>query len=611
MRESAILTTAALSLAGLPWLLRPGAPDWFDLAGLALGLALLAPLLASPARALAAADAGLDAGGTRLGLPLFLAGCGLGLILFVQQVGMAVAWPGASEWISSGDRLQHQLGWEYYRRSAWAWPPGLTTEYPHPVGTSVVYTDSLPLLAMPLKAVSPWLPTEWQYLGLALLLAWVLQAGTGAALAHRAGLAPAASLAAAGLFALQPVLAGRIMHASLTWHWLLLAGLLLLLRDASPARHPPLRGWLLLCAAASLVHPYLAVMVLALLAVFALSMPADATTLRRRGRVLLAGGGLALLGWYVSGAFALRSVGALAGVELGEYASNLLAPFDSGGTSRWLDPLPLASHGQYEGRAYPGAGGWLLLLAAALMAWRHRQVRARLQTRTWFWLGLLALAAAAFAVGPRPALGSWILFDLSSWTPRVLEIFHAAGRFAWIPLYVALAAALVAIAARPRTASWLLALAFLLQAAELLPSERIGERLQREGREMAVPDPLWVDRLADRRQLVLLPARLCGGPPIDDLQAARLALRHSMTINSAYLARYDGRALRADCEGRRQALLEGQWDEGSVYVLGEPLWSDLRQRLPSHVDCLEQDGHAVCITAGSSAAGPEAQRPAP
>jgi hypothetical protein len=51
------------------------------------------------------------------------------------------------------------------------------------------------------------------------------------------------------------------------------------------------------------------------------------------------------------------------GVPFGRFSMNLLAPFDSAGYSHLLPALPRAE-GQHEGFAWPGLGGWLILLAA-------------------------------------------------------------------------------------------------------------------------------------------------------------------------------------------------------------------------------------------------------
>src|SRR5690606_13376867 len=171
---------------------------------------------------------------------------------------------------------------------------------------------------------------------------------------------------------------------------------------------------------------------------------------RRQGagtwRPLTGAAAIVLAGWYLGGAFVLTSAGDLAGVEMGTYAANLLWPLDGAGASRWVPALPLAGEGQWEGRAWPGLGGWLLV-GCALAQWVGRARRQALQAdasatgpavlpsrAARYLLGLMALAAV-FALSPRLTLGSRVLVDASHWTPRLLEAFHASGRFNWLVVY--------------------------------------------------------------------------------------------------------------------------------------------------------------------------------
>ena len=95
-----------------------------------------------------------------------LLGTAMGAILFLYLYGTAVLVPTYDAWLLNGEDLnQHYLGWEFYRNSPWTFPvgliQGLTVE---PV--SVIYTDSIPLLALIFKVLSPVLPETFQYFGL-------------------------------------------------------------------------------------------------------------------------------------------------------------------------------------------------------------------------------------------------------------------------------------------------------------------------------------------------------------------------------------------------------------------------------------------------------------
>ena len=65
-------------------------------------------------------------------------------------------------WLEGGDPLQHYLGWAFYRNSPWTWPVGLNPLYGMEFSNSIVFTDSIPLLAIPFKAISQFLPYPFQ-----------------------------------------------------------------------------------------------------------------------------------------------------------------------------------------------------------------------------------------------------------------------------------------------------------------------------------------------------------------------------------------------------------------------------------------------------------------
>lgn len=536
-------------------------------------------------------------------LAAVLAGAAVGLIVFVRVFGTAVLQPGYTEWLD-GDLAQHWLGWEFFRRDAWRWPPGANALLAHPVGTSLVYTDSMPLFGLLLKPLQPWLPAQAQYVGLVVLSGYAGQGASAAWLARRAGLGSAAAVLAALLFVQLPALLLRGGHDTLTWQWLILAGLALYLRanrgEAPDARVPsrswPWPAWYLLLGIAALVHPYLAVMLLSLLVLAAWQAAATGNQPARRSVALVAGAvGLLLACWYLAGAFVLVSVGDLAGVEWGTYSANLLWPLDGAGVSRWLPALPLADPGQWEGRAWPGLGAWLLVLAAAALALRDRGRRLLLAGATRRLLVLVVIAQLV-AYGGLLTLAGQELLDLSTLVPRPLESFHATGRFVWLVLYGILALCLLRLSTHPRLAVALLLAAVALQTLELRPwtaAHRLGVATASGTGLAPLRTPALEALAADRRHLVAVPARHCGEPPADWQTLARLALAHGLSSNSAYLARFDGDAIRTHCASVAAELRAGQWRADTLYVFRPDTVPESR---PGFVECVQADSIVACAS---------------
>lgn len=97
----------------------------------------------------------------------------LGGIAFVLIYGVKILNPLYTDWLlTGGDLSQHYLGWEFFRRSDWYFPLGLTDQLAYPLKTSVIYTDSIPIFAVFFKLFRSILPRQFSvfwYLGIVML----------------------------------------------------------------------------------------------------------------------------------------------------------------------------------------------------------------------------------------------------------------------------------------------------------------------------------------------------------------------------------------------------------------------------------------------------------
>ncbi|MFM7691295.1 MAG: DUF6311 domain-containing protein, partial [Alphaproteobacteria bacterium] len=73
--------------------------------------------------------------------------------------GLHILPPWNTGWMLSGmigpDPVQYWLGWSFFRRAPWSWPPGLNPLWGLEVSSSIYYADAIPLLAFFFKAISP------------------------------------------------------------------------------------------------------------------------------------------------------------------------------------------------------------------------------------------------------------------------------------------------------------------------------------------------------------------------------------------------------------------------------------------------------------------------
>jgi hypothetical protein len=476
-------------------------------------------------------------------LALALGGIALALSIFPLDFLLPLS---GSAHPPQGDAAQHMVVQRYFIRDAWRWPLLVAANLNAPDGLNIAFADGIPLLALLLKAIAPVLPPGFQGIGLwygiafaaqPLAAAWALR-GTG----ERRWLpAFAVALLACGM----PAWLARYGHAALTGHFLILVGLGFYLRLVRRPRDLALWAAAVLAQVLTLlVHPYLAVMTLALLA----AVPAT-LLLRRDGAWVLATAGVAAGTAAVAGTMAvLGYLGAKGEAGYGQYALNLLSPLWP--AQSWLlgglagGFVDATGFGGWEGYNWLGLG--LLAGLAVLAAARPRLLGEVLRRHAGLALALLALTL--IAVTHRVGLGGTMLLDLGA-VPGFLEQFRASGRFFW-PVGLALAVGVVALLARGFAGRAGVALALglgLLQFADAAALRDELRRLVRQEAPWAVDAAALRPLLAESRQLTLLPSWFCSPAATraerDEeqhrlLHLLALASERAVPVNTMYVARW-------------------------------------------------------------------------
>ena len=171
-------------------------------------------------------------------------------------------------WRMVGDAAQHAVAQRYFWASPWGWPPLDVTFLG---GLNLAFADGIPALALPLKLVAGWLPEGFHGIGLWYVLCWSVLPGCAVWAMRGADETRFWPLLCIGLAAVSmPAFIMRFGHAALCGHFLLWLALGVYLRAVAGQRVWP--AAVALQVGALLVHPYLAVMVLAVLAAAPLSL---------------------------------------------------------------------------------------------------------------------------------------------------------------------------------------------------------------------------------------------------------------------------------------------------------------------------------------------------
>ena len=509
----------------------------------------------------------------------------LAVALFLALGGFSVLVTSNTDWIMHGflDPQANLFGWEYFRHTPWLqFPLGANPDYGMELGSSIVFSDSIPLFALPFKLLAPLLPETFQYFGLWVLTCMVLHAVFGYLLLSRFITSQwQLALGTALLLLLPPYLMRFTIHLALGGQWLLLAGLYLYFSPRYRATF-----WLLMLTLATLVHAYLLVMLAAIWGADLLQRlwARQLTVVQCLVRGLVGSAVIIGLMW-ILGYFMLGSAPTVSD-PYGRM--NLLSMVDpAGGWSTFFPDLRLTDALlDSDGFAYLGAG-IIGLLAVACIVYFFTARRETLSMHTVWPITAIAWFLLLIALTNTIKLGNFTLieFELPSWAVHVYQTFRSPGRFFWPVIYLVSAMAIIIACTRlpTRAATCLLVVALGLQIHDLSdPLQSIRDYFQPEARWTSpLSSPLW-DELGEHYEKVIYIRP--GNMPPYFIPMTEFAQRHGLPINSGYLARIDVAAEARARVALTEQVKTGNYDASALYVFNdEELW-DMAIRAPATDD---------------------------
>jgi len=514
----------------------------------------------------------------------------LGLMAFIFVAGIQFLDPTNVAWLVGGDPLQHYLGWAFYRNGPWTWPIGLNPLYGMDFSNSIVFTDSIPLLAIPFKVFNFLLPYPFQYLGIWVLLCFVLQAYFAFRLI---GLFSnnllLQSLGSIFFLFAPPMLFRLSLHESLMAHFLILAALYLNLKPTKTKFTHSL-AWIILLSIAVLTHFYLAVMVFVLWVADLLSrffVSHQITVKGATAETLLMAFTISFLAWQ-AGYFAIQGAsGATRG--FGDFRTNLLALFNSRGWSYWLKPIPLRDSVEAatgEGFQYLGGGSLLLLAAAiyALIARKFDQTQSLKSFWTKYFLLIIALAfLAIISFSNRIGFGPWNLtIPFSDFLLNIFSLVRASSRLFW-PLYYVILLGIIWVVVKAyaiRTALIILMSAAILQVVDTsagwLPIRAKVSVPASSEFISKLTNSFWQEAGKHYQNIVV------NGGQQHWEEFGVLASKHRIATNIAYLARADLHKEQQSFTKVNQQLHQGPLDQQTLYIFQD--WKNAPDRIQFNVN---------------------------
>jgi hypothetical protein len=507
----------------------------------------------------------------------------LGVVACLLVVGPNALNPAVLDLAQGVDPFKDYVGWMFFRNSPWTFPIGLNPTYGLEFSNSIVFSDSIPLLAFLFKAIRFMLPETFQYLGIWTLICFVLQAYFAWLIVGLMTANKAIQFFVCAILVFSPPMLWRVnQHTALVAHFMILAAFYLIF---SPNRESRIwsKGllWGGLLGSAVLTHFSLFVMVAALWSANLVDQVVFSKTERlskvKEGalQILWIAPLVAFLMWQ-AGYFSMSSAsGSLGGY--GFFRMNLLSPFDPKGWSYILRTLPLPTDWG-EGYVYFGLGLLFLWPFAVYRLVRDTRSRSLVGKNGFKHLFLMfaLLSMALFAITNQIAIGRKEFgFGISDSVYVIASIFRASGRFFW-PMFYALNLACIYIVIRAysgRSAMVLIGVACFLQVVDTSAGwramhQQISDPTKNIPHELNLKSSFWQDAAKHYKEVQLvLPQDKGRGWE----QIALYAAKYHLATNAVFFARVDRQKLSEAQKTFLNELNNSYWKPNSLYVLQSDL----------------------------------------
>ena len=510
----------------------------------------------------------------RIAIPLLL-----GFVCFAFVCGLNVLNPTNQQWLfGGGDATQHYLGWIFYRNGPWDWPPGLNSNYGIDLNNSIVFTDSIPLLAIPFKVLSPVLPDTFQYFGWWALICFLLQSWFAWKLVCLFSKDLLINSICTGLFIFSvPMLSLFPENPALASLFLVLAALYLSLRKNS---RYPFWGWLSLLVIASLIHFYIFVLVGVIWAASIMDgvLINKSFTIFQAFRAVLISIPSVLIACYLAGYFTISSVGAFG---YGVFKINLLGLINPAGWSILTNEIYIKPHWWAEEPIYLGVGGLILLIFALSNKDKFNELIKKVYKRHIFLL-VVVVFLAIFSISNNVAMGPYEFnFSMPEKLVAIASILRSSGRM-FIPAFylILLLACYLAVQGFTKKIALIIFSACLsLQIIDLSKGWLdVRQRMTSGGpfpySNLPLVNPFWESVNKNYKNIIVIPSRFNLQPDFMSRFLAkewrifgRFASTNQLGTNAVMLARYDEPKYLELNKKYLDALNNGTLNSSNLYIV--------------------------------------------
>ncbi len=488
------------------------------------------------------------------------------------------------------DPFSSYIAWGFFRNTAiWQFPLGLNDSYGIGLNQSILNTSSIPLLAIPFKAINFLLPVHFQYFGFWIFICFVLQGYFALKIVEVWTDIRIQQILFAILIGISPVFIFRINwgHYELSAQWLLLACFYGVIARKSD------RFFYILTIICISIDPYLTAMVLPIIVAHFLSTGIRSgikifqTILKIIKIVFIALAVMFILGYF-------QQIGSINSNGFGKFRFNLISfvlPYKD-----WSRIIPMqgVSEGDYEGYAFFGIAFFLLFVTIAIHKILHSGRRhAKLKiTKSDIPFYLIGICYLVFASSTSIGWGDRNLFDYSQssfgelLTNYAGQIFRSSGRFIW-PLYYLSVFLIVKTSIKLKIETFLVAIFMMIQIVDSSEAYSQFHKFieSTNGRQPSLVSKSWNNFASGKEGFTVYPINNAA-QHWDAL--SEYALNNNMTINVGYFGKMDDMLVNRSNARLKSILTRGNLDFQQVYVINDAKFYN--KLCEADVVCLEIDG---------------------
>jgi hypothetical protein len=499
----------------------------------------------------------------------------IGIATFGALTNWKILNPLFVRWLYWGDPTSSYLGWQFFRKTPpIQFPLGASPRYGVGFASSILYSESIPLIAIPLKYISFLFPHNFQYFGIWIFSAIILQSWFAWKLISK--FIPQLPIALFGvvLFTNAPILIYRLVHngsghLGFVGQFVILCAINLSLETGNNRRK-----WLILLAVTTLISLFFVPMVFFIYLLWILKnmLFKSAGHLKQYvfGAINLLTGLIVVIGtlWTCGGLMSSD----LSDSGFGRYRTTLSSVFDPqvNGVFSFSRIIPNSGNipGTEEGFAFLGVSVFILLATSFVMLFRSRNP---LLTRNCLPLVLGTVAMAVYSLSNRVAIFQREIFSypIPRQLKNITETFRSSGRFVWPLVYILILFGLISLSLLwNHSRNFGLTLLLIAFSVQMLDSLDIYSHVQHRFSDIQfdpqLTSPKWDQTAKNYEHLIVIPP-LNNDPGWFELSL--LADKWGLSTNATYLGRINRKSFE-DEKAKVQRDLEAlKFDQKTLYVI--------------------------------------------